>query len=385
MVNFPKKLQQKLQERKEKKAVRSLPVSSNLIDFSSNDYLGFAKNETIYADTFQYLLKNEITQNGVTGSRLLSGNHPLYKELEESIAEFHNVEKALVFNSGYDANIGFFSSVPQRGDIVFYDELIHASIRDGIKMGNAKSFKFKHNDVADLKAKYQTERNRSPEETELYVVTESVFSMDGDSPDLMALTEYCHQEKIHLVIDEAHAIGVLGKNGKGLVQDLKIEKQVFARIITFGKAMGCHGAAIVGSKQLTDYLINFARSFIYTTGMPPHTLATVLSAYKYWSAAIGNEEIQQLSKNIQLFKTKLETLELRSLFVASNSAIQCCLISGNEKVKTISKKLDDKGFDVKAILSPTVPEGFERLRFCLHSYNTEEEITLVLQLLKRYL
>jgi len=386
MGNFPKKLQQKLQERKEKKAVRSLPVSSNLIDFSSNDYLGFAKNETIYADTFQYLLKNEITQNGATGSRLLSGNHDLYKELEETISEFHNVEKALVFNSGYDANIGFFSSVPQRGDIVFYDELIHASIRDGIKMGNAKSFKFKHNDLKDLKLGIERRRNAAEkEETALYVVTESVFSMDGDSPDLRALARYCNQEKIHLVVDEAHAIGVLGKNGKGLVQDLKIEKQVFARIITFGKALGCHGAAIVGSKQLTDYLINFARSFIYTTGMPPHTLATVLSAYKYWSAAIGNEEIQQLRKNIQLFKTKLETLGLSSLFVTSNSAIQCCLISGNEKVKTIAKKLDDKGFDVKAILSPTVPEGFERLRFCLHSYNTEEEIALVLQLLKRYI
>ncbi len=387
MTKFPKKLQQKLQERKENNAFRSLTVSDNLVDFSSNDYLGFAKNETIYADTFQSLLKNETTENGATSSRLISGNHEYYRELEDFVADFHHVEKALVFNSGYDANIGFFSAVPQRGDLVFYDEHIHASIRDGIKMGNAKNYKFKHNDLDDLKLGIERSRNAlgAIENTEFYIVTESVFSMDGDSPDLKSLAEFCAKERIHLIVDEAHAIGVLGKNGKGLVQDLKIEKQIFARIITFGKALGCHGAAILGEKPLIDYLINFARSFIYTTGLPPHSVASVLSAYRYWNAAIGEEEIQGLLRNIQHFKTKLETLNLALFFRPSDSAIQCCLISGNEKVKTVSKKLFDKGFDVKAILSPTVPERQERLRFCLHSYNTEEEIGLALQLLKRYL
>ncbi|TMM59281.1 pyridoxal phosphate-dependent aminotransferase family protein [Maribacter algarum] len=387
MPNFPKKLQQKLVEREHSKALRSLPFPTNLVDFSSNDYLGFAKNETIYADTFQYLLKTEITQNGATGSRLLTGNHKLYRELEELITEFHNVERALVFNSGYDANIGFFSAVPQRGDVVFYDEYIHASIRDGIKMGNARNYKFKHNDIEDLKSKIElsVRAESRTSDTDIYVVTESVFSMDGDSPDLKSLAKFCAKQNIHLIVDEAHAMGVLGKNGKGLVQDLKIEKQIFARIITFGKALGCHGAAILGEKSLIDYLVNFARSFIYTTGLPPHNVASILSAYRYWNAAIGEEEIQQLLRNIQHFKSKLLKLGLSSFFTPSDSAIQCCLISGNEKVKSISKKLYDKSFEIKAILSPTVPEGQERLRFCLHSYNSEEEIGLALQLLKRYL
>ncbi|MFS4492456.1 aminotransferase class I/II-fold pyridoxal phosphate-dependent enzyme [Maribacter sp. 2308TA10-17] len=385
MAKFPKKLQQKLQERKENNALRSLPFEENLVDFSSNDYLGFANNETIYANTFQLSLKKNISQNGATGSRLLSGNHNLYAELERQLTKFHKTESALVFNSGYDANIGFFSAVPQRGDVVFYDEYIHASIRDGIKMGNAKSYKFKHNDLGDLKSKCQAERSRNPNETEIYIVTESVFSMDGDSPDLKKFADFCASEGFHFIVDEAHAIGVLGKNGKGIVQDLGLEKQILARIITFGKALGCHGAAILGGEQLKHYLVNFARSFIYTTGLPPHSVATILSSYAYLEIPDVEDQGKYLRDNISLFRSKIQSLEIAKYFVPSDSAIHCCMISGNDKVKSVSKKLNDKGFDVKAILSPTVPEGEERLRFCLHSFNSPDEIGLVLQLLKSYL
>jgi len=393
MPNFPKKLQQKLQERKENNALRSLATSDNLVDFSSNDYLGFATSASIYASTFQLLLNKGISENGATGSRLLSGNHALYRELEAYLAEFHKSETAVIFNSGYDANIGFFSAVPQRGDVVFYDEYIHASIRDGIKMGNAKSYKFKHNDLQDLRVKLSVRASRpsatqAPSKTmdsNVYIVTESVFSMDGDSPDLKQLAEFCTKEDFHLIVDEAHAIGVLGKRGLGLIQELGIEKHTFARIITFGKALGCHGAAILGSKELKNYLINFARSFIYTTGLSPHSIASVASAYEYLDGIEGGLEIRMLHDTIQYFKTKLETLGLKPFFISSDSAIQSCIISGNDKVKMISKKLNDKGFDVKAILSPTVPTGEERLRFCLHSYTTKDEIGLVLQLLKSYL
>ena len=387
MPNFPKKLEQKLQERKENNAIRSLPVSDNSVDFSSNDYLGFAENETIYANTFQLSLKKNISQNGATGSRLLSGNHDLYFELEAHLAQFHNTESALVFNSGYDANIGFFSGVPQRGDLVFYDEYIHASIRDGIKMGNAKSYKFKHNDLEDLKAGIARSRNTLPvyESAAIYVVTESVFSMDGDSPDLKKLAQLCTKEELYLIVDEAHAVGVFGKKGVGLVQELGLEKQVFARIITFGKALGCHGAAILGANQLKNYLINFARSFIYTTGLSPHSVASIVSAYTYLSEADGEEQAKLLQENISFFKSKIVSLKLESFFVPSDSAIHCCLISGNDTIKSISKKLVGEGFNVKAILSPTVAEGEERLRFCLHSFNTKEDIGWVLQLLKKYL
>ncbi|MFH6603337.1 aminotransferase class I/II-fold pyridoxal phosphate-dependent enzyme [Maribacter algicola] len=383
MVDFPEKLRKKLLKRETEGALRSLAGNDNKVDFSSNDYLGFARNEALFAKTFQLLLKEGISQNGSTGSRLLSGNHRLYGRLEKDLAQFHKAESALVFNSGYDANIGFFSTVPKREDVVFYDELVHASIRDGIKLGNAKSYKFDHNSIDDLIS--CVERNRSIKETsgEVYIVTESVFSMDGDSPDLSALVNLCANNNYHLIVDEAHATGVMGNKGAGLVQHLNLHGEVFARIATFGKALGSHGAAILGSVELIDYLVNFSRSFIYTTGLTPHTLATIVSAYQFLDSA--EEEQQRLLENISYFKQKLKTLELDPFFVPSDSPIQSCVIPGNEKVRCVSRKLGDEGFDIKAILAPTVPEGQERLRFCLHSFNTEGEITWVLQLLKKYL
>jgi len=387
MKAFPKKLQQNLYERVQHNSKRDLPTIKYQIDFSSNDYLGFAKNETLYANTFQYLLSKGVSENGATGSRLLSGNHSLYSELEEKLKDYHQTESALVFNSGYDANIGFFSSIPQRNDFVFYDELIHASIRDGIKLGNAKSYKFKHNDLNDLKLGIERSRNAIEGDIggEIYVVTESVFSMDGDSPDLKKLSKFCEDEGFFLVVDEAHAIGVLGKNGVGLVQELALQDEIFARMVTFGKALGCHGAAILGSDELKNYLVNFARSFIYTTGLPPHSVASAFNAYLLLDNEEGNAAQKLLLENIAFFKSKVADLELADFFIPSDSAIHSCLISGIDQVKTISKNLVAKGFDIKAILSPTVPEGKERLRFCLHSYNSKEEIGLVLQLLKKQL
>ncbi|MGC6429817.1 MAG: aminotransferase class I/II-fold pyridoxal phosphate-dependent enzyme [Jejuia sp.] len=368
---LPKKLQNKIDSRKKNNALRSLKPQSVLIDFSSNDYLGFSKSESIFNKTSELLIGYNIKVNGATGSRLLSGNHKLYDVLEAQLCEFHKSDAAIVFNSGYDANIGFFSSVPQRGDVILYDELIHASIRDGIIMSNAKSFKFRHNDLVHLEAIL----NRIQHET-VYIVTESVFSMDGDTPDLKNLIEISKKHKAHLVIDEAHAVGVFGDNGSGLVQDLELEDGVFARIITFGKALGCHGATILGSKDLKQYLINFCRSFIYTTALPPHSIATIKASYNELNTS---ENQLKLNENINLFKSEIKKYNLNTIFIESNSAIQCCVISGNDKVKDISNALQRQGFDVKPILSPTVPEGEERLRFCLHSYNSEEEISSVIK------
>ncbi len=382
MSDFPKKLQKKLSERAENNSLRCLPQVEDHIDFSSNDYLGFGKNEDIYANTFQYLLGKGISQNGATGSRLISGNHHLYSELENYLTNFHQVESALVFNSGYDAN-----TVPQRNDLVFYDEFIHASIRDGIRMGNAKSHKFSHNDLDDLKRGIERSRNaiQNEHKVEIYIVTESVFSMDGDSPDLKAFAEFCNLNGFYFVVDEAHAVGVFGRKGTGLIQELGLQEQIFARIITFGKALGCHGAAVLGSTKLKNYLLNFSRSFIYTTGLSPHTIATIFSAYTFLGISKGIAEQKALKENILAFKGKLKTLGLTKDFINSESAIQSCVISGNDKVKSISKKLLDDGFNVKAILAPTVSEGEERLRFCLHSFNAKEEIGFVLQLLKNQL
>lgn len=386
MSDFPNKLQRKLDKRYADNSIRQLGESSSLVDFSSNDYLGFANNEELFSKTFQLLLNKNIAQNGATGSRLLTGNYPLFSELEKILAEFHSSESALVFNSGYDANIGFFGAVPQRGDFVFYDEWIHASIRDGLLMTHAKSYKFLHNDLVGLKKKITTilESKTDHVDSEIYVVTESVFSMDGDSPNLKELAHFCKTNGYRLVIDEAHAIGVFGTKGQGLVQELGLQNDVFARLVTFGKAMGGHGAAILGERRLKDYLVNFARSFIYSTALPPHNTVSILSAYDFLVNE-GEKERQQLKGNIRFFKEEVKRRKLNKHFIESNSAIQSCILPNNDMVKSVSGKLAQKGFDVKAILSPTVPKGTERLRFCIHSYNSKEELGLVLQLLSTYI
>jgi len=379
MKQFPKALSQKLQQREANNALRKLPVPNDLIDFASNDYLGFAQSEAIFNHTHEYLLENNIKINGATGSRLISGNHKLYQITEDCIAHFHQSEAALVFNSGYDANLGFFSSVPQRNGVILFDELCHASIRDGIQMSHAKSYKFQHNDVADLERLLQKLSTESHQPTTFFIVTESVFSMDGDSPNLPELVKISEQYNGYLVIDEAHALGVFGEQGEGLVQSLGLQDHIFARIMTFGKGLGCHGAAILGSAELKNYLVNFARSFIYTTGLSPHSVATILTAYQH--LITEKKALQLLKDNIVHFNQEKVQYGLKPLFVYSKSAIQCAIIPGNDKVKFIANQLQEKGFDVKAILSPTVPEGQERLRFCLHSYNSPQEISEVLGLL----
>lgn len=374
-MKIPKALQQKILFRKDSNALRNLPIATNGIDFSSNDYLGFAKNEEIFEATHQYLVQINIKINGATGSRLLSGNHKLYEITEKFIATFHQAEGALIFNSGYDANVGFFSAVPQRNDVILYDELCHASIRDGIQMSHAKSYKFQHNDYEDLEAKISKIQTTNSEQLTIYIVSESVFSMDGDTPNMETLVQLSEKYQALLVVDEAHALGVFGEKGEGVIQSQQLQDKVFARIITFGKGLGCHGAAILGNADLIEYLVNFARSFIYTTGLSPHSVATILVAYQNLNKSV---ELQKLKENITFFNNQKQLLGIKPLFVYSKSAIHSAIIPGNNKVKKIASQLQEKGFEVKAILSPTVPEGQERLRFCLHSYTTEVEMKSVL-------
>ena len=374
-MKIPVSLQHKLKQRLENNSLRKLPVVKRAIDFSSNDYLGFANSEEIFNETHQYLVDNNIKINGATGSRLISGNHNLYTIAENYIANFHQSEAALIFNSGYDANVGFFSSVPQRNDVILYDELCHASIRDGIQMSHAKSYKFQHNDYENLELLLNKLHSSDFQLPTIFIVTESVFSMDGDSPNLEILVQLSEKHKAFLVVDEAHSLGVFGEKGEGLVQYQKVQNKVFARIMTFGKGLGCHGAAILGSSELKEYLVNFARSFIYTTGLSPHSVATILIAYQKLNES---SQLQKLKENISFFNQQKQLFGIKPLFVYSKSAIHSAILPGNEKVKHIASQLQEKGFDVKAILSPTVPEGQERLRFCLHSYNTEKEMQDVL-------
>lgn len=372
MTAFPENLIAKILKRKQENALRSLGSNYAKVDFSSNDYLGFSKT-LFQQDTGVF--------DGSTGSRLLTGNHQYFHNLERFLSEFHKVEAALVFNSGYDANLGFFSSVPQRGDIVIYDAFSHASIRDGIQLSNAKSYKFKHNDLEDLKKLLNTHKSHLGN---LYVVTESVFSMDGDTPDLQAMVELTERYDAYLVIDEAHSVGVFGEKGEGLVQRLNLQHRVFARIITFGKALGCHGSAILGSEFLKVYLYNFARSFIFTTALSPHSIKVIENRYNMLNHpspdSFYQQQRAQLLRNIKFFKATLNSLGLdKENYVPSDSAIQCILVPGNENVKTVAGTLQSAGFDVRPILSPTVPKDHERIRFCLHSFNTFDQITDVLK------
>ena len=243
----PASILQALKSRVEKNALRSMQVREGVVDFSSNDYLGFSRSQTIYEAAHAKLAAKGLVQNSSTGSRLLSGHSSFYEEVEKQIADFHEEESALLFNSGYSANLGLLGSVPERHDCILYDEYIHASIREGILLSKAKDYKFRHNDFDHLHERIQNLKSKT---RNIYVVSESVFSMDGDCPDLLQLVNVCREENVFIIIDEAHATGVIGDKGQGLVQSLGIGKEVFARIHTFGKGLGCHGAVILGDLSL---------------------------------------------------------------------------------------------------------------------------------------
>lgn len=375
-MNLPKRQASKLIKRIKENTFRTLYPQNELIDFSSNDYLGFSKNMHISKKVQDHLNSTE-QRNGSTGSRLLTGNMHIHEEVELELAKFFNAPSALLFTAGYDANIGLLSSVPQHGDTILFDELCHASIRDGIRLSHAKSFSFKHNDLESLKKKFSNLNSSNA----IFIVVESVYSMDGDSAPIIDLVEFCNSNNCYLIIDEAHATGVFGNHGAGLVDELGVSDQVFARVHTFGKALGCHGAVVVGSKELRDFLINYARSFVYTTAMPAHSALTI----KYAIAELQNTpEIDKLKGIIKHFKNEIVKNQLNDFFILSDSAIQSCIVGNVGEVKKISTVFTSYHFDIKAILSPTVPIGTERLRICLHSYNSMAEINRIIDLFSNF-
>jgi 8-amino-7-oxononanoate synthase len=364
-------IQSKLRERREKGSLRKLSSITPPIDFCSNDYLGFARSEDLKKAIEAEVLKVVSVNNGSGGSRLLSGNTAYVEEVEAFIADFHNADSGLIFNSGYDANVGLLSCLAQRGDTFVCDELIHASLIDGVRLTHANRFTFRHNDVEQLEEKLKATKGVT------YVIVESVYSMDGDTAPLLQISKLCETYRANLIVDEAHAVGVLGHHGIGLVQVLNLEQNVFARIVTFGKAIGCHGAIVLGSQNLRQYLINFARSFIYTTAAPIHSTISIKCAYQM---LIATDYTTAIQKKIAHYTTLLMQHNIKHA-VASPSAIQTLICPGNTNARNSAARLQTMGFDVRAILSPTIPAGKERLRICLHIYNTDQEIeNLVLQL-----
>lgn len=357
-------LYKRLQERRDQNAFRELRLSGDRVDFCSNDYLGIVKNKLLSSNSTFY------QDHGSTGSRLLTGNYALMEKTEQFIASFHEAEAGLIFNSGYDANVGLLAAVAQRGDTILYDKLCHASIRDGIRLSFANSMAFEHNDVQDLQNRLLQAGGT------VFVVTESVFSMDGDVAPVDQISDICQKFAAHLVVDEAHATGVIGEEGKGLVQLRALQSACFARVHTFGKALGCHGAIILGSRVLRDFLINFSRPFIFSTALPASSVMAIKEAYSIFpQMKKERESIQNLVQSFQAASISHDKLP-------SGTAIQGVLVPGNQAVKEIAAKLQERGLDVRPILYPTVPKGKERLRIVLHSFNSEAELKSLLDVLQ---
>jgi 8-amino-7-oxononanoate synthase len=260
--------------------------------------------------------------------------------------------------------VGLLSCLAQRGDTIISDELIHASLVDGARLSHAGRYTFRHNDLNDLETKLKNAKGNK------YVVTESVYSMDGDTAPLLEISELCDRHNANLIVDEAHALGIFGDHGKGLVQQLGLQDKVFGRVVTFGKALGCHGAAVTGSSALRQYLINFSRSFIYTTAAPIHTIAAIKCAYQM---LLTTDFSFVIKEKIKYYTNLANTIGLNHP-APTPGAIQTLIYPGNTAAKTAAALLQSKGIDLRAILSPTVRAGQERLRICLHTYNTCEEI-----------
>lgn len=373
LTSAEKYIKNKLDERTSAGTYRTLKPENNLIDFCSNDYLGFARSTELKNNISTEIQNHPYALNGATGSRLLSGNVTYAEELEQEIAAHHQYEAGLLFNSGYDANLGLLSALAQRSDTIILDELIHASVIDGARLSYANRYSFRHNDINSLETKLKLAKGNC------YVVIESIYSMDGDTPPLLEILNLTEKYGAHLIVDEAHAVGLYPA---GLVNEMELQNRVFALIVTFGKALGCHGAIVLGSNLLREYLINFARSFIYTTASSFHQLASIKMAYKL----LRNEtaDIINLKNNINLFKRQLRPHENFPL-LDSDSAIQCIVLKSNDKARKTANILQNAGLDVRAILSPTVAAGTERIRICLHAFNTIDDLTLLIATINQFI
>jgi len=349
------KLHTKLKQRKEKGTLRSLSSFEGMIDFASNDYLGVSKN---------YLVKTGYSESGATGSRLISGNSKFIESAEQELATFFDAEAALCFNSGYDANLGIMSAVPQRGDIVLYDEFVHASVRDGIRLSLAKSYSFKHNDVEDLQRLL-----KKNEESVIYIVIEGLYSMHGDVCPLLKIVNLAKKYQAYIILDEAHSSGIYGVKGRGFAHAVDLHASCFIRLVTFGKAFGSHGSVVLCSNDMREYLINFARSFIYTTALP-------MAAYDRMRKAVQIDEVDDLKRTLQTRIAYFQSKKSKKYTSGSaiNSPIQFLQFDSVDQLKRVEEMLKESGIYAKAIYAPTVPEGSEGLRISLHSFNSFEEI-----------
>ena len=334
-----------------------------LLNLSSNNYLGFADNAKI-TEEFLDFAGSKYTF-GSASARLLTGTLPVYKELEELITAMFGKEKTLLFNSGYHANVGINSSIAGKGDVIFSDKLNHASIIDGMRLSEGKFFRYPHNNMKALEKLLIRERKNF---NNAVIVSESVFSMDGDIANLQKLVELKEKYNCILILDEAHAFGVFGKKGLGVTEALGITDKVDLIVGTFGKAIGSMGAFATGSRTLIEYLTNKARSFIFSTALPPINIA-----FSKW--IIENKLPNTYEKRMNMLSIGKKA--------GSDSHIIPVIIGGNKETVDICDILFHNGFFTLPIRPPTVPEGTSRLRLSLTTDITEKEIFDAISLVKQ--
>jgi 8-amino-7-oxononanoate synthase len=343
-----------------------------VINLSSNNYLGIASHPHIAAAA-----KEAIDRYGCGSgaSRLISGNMALHDELENQLADFKQTEAALVFNSGFQANIGVISTLVGEGDAILSDSLNHASIIDGCRLSRAKTLVYTHGDLNQLEAALK----QAAHFRRRLIVSESIFSMDGDEAPLMGIVELAEKHGAMIMVDEAHATGILGTHGAGLVQKLGIGRRVLVQMGTLGKALGGFGAYIAGSRELRDLLINRCRSFIFTTSLPPAVIAMAIAAIEL--VRREPERREALQQNCRHFCQGL--MRLGYPLSQTESPILPLMIGDPARCMAFSERLLEEGVLAQGIRPPTVPQGTSRLRITLMATHTNEQIDRAIEVFEK--
>lgn len=328
-----------------------------LLNLSSNNYLNFADNKKITQEFLDFA--GNKYSFGSASARLLTGTLPVYKELEELLSNLYNKDATLLYNSGYHANVGISSAINQKGDVIFSDKLNHASIIDGMRLSDGKFFRFPHNNMEALEKLLERERKNYKN---AFIITESVFSMDGDIEDLKRIIKLKKKYNCIMIIDEAHAFGVFGEKGLGVAEELGIIDDVDLIVGTFGKSVGSMGAFVTASKTMINFLINKSRSFIFSTALPPINIA-----FTKW--IIEN----------QFPKTKAKRKNMLSIAkkMGSDSHIIPVVIGENKDTVDLCEVLFHNGYFTLPIRPPTVPVGTSRLRLSLTADIQEKDLTVL--------
>ena len=339
-----------------------------VVNFSSNDYLGLATHPQL-REAAEKALRD--FGSGAGASRLICGSLAPHHELEEAIADFKGEERALVFSTGYAAAVGTISALVSSSDIIIVDKLIHASIVDGARLSGAKLRVFDHNDLDDLDSilKWAQQKRASAASCRILIVTESVFSMDGDVAPLREIVGLKDRAGAWLMVDEAHATGLFGENRRGLIEELGLAGRVEVQMGTLGKALGSAGGFIAGSGELIEYLINRARSFIFSTAAPPSVSAAATAAIEVLRSPEGAGLLTRLRQNLRQFCSESQTVA-----AVPNSPIVPRIVGVEEAALQLSQDLLERGFLVPAVRYPTVARGRARLRITLSAAHTASEI-----------